>query len=256
MPGAVRDHLRHNVVGYIALFCFVLGGTAIALPGKNKVNSADIKPNAVHSSDLARKAVTAAKIAPRSVDGVRVIDKSLTGADIDESTLDIRPVPSSIGPTELADRQRRLVFTPGALIPGGPAELKSVGLYPALTFPDTADGSASFATDVPGSRVEGTKMTMRVLWSATGNGGVSWNLAYGAVGLGGNLENAPTGETQASSNTTSGAVTSASFEVPANAIENGEMLGMTLERKVGDPGDTLSGDARMHLIEIDYTATG
>ena len=117
LPGAVRDHLRHNVVGYIALFCFVLGGTAIALPGKNKVNSADIKPNAVHASDIAKKAVTAAKIAPRSVDGLRVIDKSLTSADIDESTLDIKPAPSSIGPTELADRQRRLVFTPGTLIP-------------------------------------------------------------------------------------------------------------------------------------------
>ena len=138
LPGAVRDHLRHNVVGYIALFCFVLGGTAIALPGKNKVNSADIKPNAVHASDIAKKAVTAAKIAPRSVDGVRVIDKSLTSADIDESTLDIKPAPSSIGPTELADRQRRLVFTPGTLIPESPAELKSVSPYSALTFPDTA----------------------------------------------------------------------------------------------------------------------
>ena len=186
LPGAVRDHLRHNVVGYIALFCFVLGGTAIALPGKNKVNSADIKPNAVHASDIAKKAVTAAKIAPRSVDGVRVIDKSLTSADIDESTLDIKPAPSSIGPTELADRQRRLVFTPGTLIPGSPEpNLKSVSPYSALTFPDTADSSASFSTDVPGSRVEGTKMTMRVLWTAAGNGGVIWNLSYGAVRLGG-----------------------------------------------------------------------
>ena len=258
MPGAVRDHLRHNVVGYIALFCFVLGGTAIALPGKNKVNSGDIKPNAVHASDLARKAVTAAKIAPRSVDGLRVSDNSLTGEDINESTLDIKPAPSSIGPTELADRQRRLVFTPGALVPGGPGvpELRSVGLDPALTVPDTADGFASFSTDVPGGRVVGTKMTVRVLWSATGNGGVSWNLSYGAVGLGGNLEDAPTAETQVASNTTSGAVTSASFEIPASAVENGEMLGVAVERDVGDPDDTLSGDARLHLIEIDYTATG
>ena len=200
--------------------------------------------------------MTAAKIAPRSVDGLRVIDNSLTGEDIDESTLDIRPAPSSIGPTELADRQRRLLFSPGALIPEAPAELKSVGLYPALTFPDTADGSASFSTDVPGSRVEGTKLTMRVLWTATGNGGVSWNLSYGAVGLGGNLEGAPTTETQVRSNATSGAVTSASFEIPASAIENGEMLGVSLERKTGDPDDTLSGDARLHLVEIDYTATG
>lgn len=44
MPGAggIREHIRHNVVGYIALFCFAVGGTAVALPGNNKVDSGDI----------------------------------------------------------------------------------------------------------------------------------------------------------------------------------------------------------------------
>ncbi len=30
MSRAIRQHLRSNVVGYIALFCFAMGGTAYA----------------------------------------------------------------------------------------------------------------------------------------------------------------------------------------------------------------------------------
>jgi hypothetical protein len=244
------------VVGYIALFCFVLGGTAVALPGKNKVDTGDIKKNAVRTSDIAPKAVTAAKIAPRSVDGLRVIDNSLTGEDIDESTLDIRPAPSSIGPTELADRQRRLLFGPGELVPGGSeVKLENVGPFPVLVFPN-ANNYASFATDVPGSRVEGTKMTVRVVWSSTGNGAVVWDLAYGVVGTGGSVEGAPIVESELEAPTTGGSLTTTSFEIPGGAISNGELLGAAIERSANNVHDTLPGDARLHLVEIDYTATG
>jgi hypothetical protein len=246
------------VVGYIALFCFVLGGTAIALPGKNKVDSGDIKKNGVRAADIAPKAVTAAKIAPRSVDGLRVIDNSLTGEDIEESTLNIRPAPSSIGPTELADRQRRLVFTPGTLVPGGTGEepkLEGVGPFPALSFPD-ADGFASLSTDVPGSRVEGTKLTVRLLWSATGNGTVVWDISYAVVGTGGAIESVPTTKSEVQSGTTAGTLTTAASEIPAGAVSNGQLIGVTIERNGTDPADTLSTDARLQLVEIDYTATG
>lgn len=43
----VREHLRTNVVGYLALFCFAMVGTAQALPGKGSVESNDIGKNAV-----------------------------------------------------------------------------------------------------------------------------------------------------------------------------------------------------------------
>jgi hypothetical protein len=245
------------VVGYIALFCFVLGGTAIALPGRNKVDTGDIKKNAVRTSDIAPRAVTAAKIAPRSVDGLRVIDNSLTGEDIDESTLNIRVPPNSIGPTEEADRQRRLVFTPGTLAAGGTGEpkLTALGAFPVLSFPNE-DGFASLATDVPGSRVEGTKMTLRVVWSSSGNGTVAWDVAYGVVSTGGDIETTETTEAEDDATTTSGSLTSTSFEVPAGAISDGDLLGVTVERKGTSVNDTLSADARLHLIEIDYTANG
>jgi hypothetical protein len=245
------------VVGYIALFCFVLGGTAIALPGKNKVDSGDIKKNAVRTSEIAPKAVKAAKIAPRSVDGLRVIDDSLGGADIDESTLNIRPAPSSIGPTELADRQRRLVFTPGSLVPGGAEAPKPGGLgpFPILSFAD-GDGFASLATDVPGTRIEGTKLTVRVIWSATGNGSVNWDLSYGVTPVGGSAEAATSAELEAVAATTTGTITSTPFELPGGAIQNGSLLGITLERDGNNPEDTLASEARVHLVEIDYSATG
>lgn len=72
----VADHLRRNVYGLIAIF-IALSGTAVALPGKNTVNSGDIKNGAVHKGDVHRNAVN----------GSKVINNSLTGADIKESSL-------------------------------------------------------------------------------------------------------------------------------------------------------------------------
>ena len=69
MRRAVSEHLPSNVVGYIALFCFAMSGVAGALPGKNKVDSGDIKNGQVKSVD--------------------VLDNNLTGADIDDSTLTV-----------------------------------------------------------------------------------------------------------------------------------------------------------------------
>lgn len=253
----MRDHLRHNIVGYVALFCFVLGGTAVALPGRNKVDSGDLKKNAVRASDIAPRAVTAAKIAPRSVDGLRVIDNSLTGEDIDESTLNIHTPPNSIGPTELADRQRRLVFAPSSLVPGvtGTApQLETVGAFPVLAFAN-ARGTASVATDVPGSRVEGTKMTVRLLWSSEGSGTVMWDVTYAMVAAGGNVEASQHSE-ELRSTTNSGELTATTFEIPAGAAVNGNMLGLAVERNGTDIDDTLPGAARLHLVEIDYTANG
>jgi hypothetical protein len=244
------------VVGYIALFCFALGGTAIALPGRNRVDTGDIKKNAVRTSDIAPRAVTAAKIAPRSVDGLRVIDHSLTGEDIDESTLNIRPAPNSIGPTELADRQRRLVFPPGMLVPSGEdVKLETVGPFPIVAFPNK-NGSASLATDVPGSRIEGTKMTVRLVWSSIGSGTVSWVVTYSVVGPSGSVEAAPASNDEVQATTTTGTLTTTTFEIPPSAAANGDMLGVTVERNGTNINDTLTDPARLHLVEIDYMANG
>jgi hypothetical protein len=77
-----REHIRQNVVGYIALFCFAIGGTAVALPGTNKVDSGDIKAKNVKTSDLANGAVTNLKLGANAVDSATVLDNSLTGGDL------------------------------------------------------------------------------------------------------------------------------------------------------------------------------
>jgi hypothetical protein len=64
MRGRVRRHLSFaNVASATALFLAIGGGTtAIALKGRNTVDSGDIKRGAVHTSDLHRNAVTGPKV--------------------------------------------------------------------------------------------------------------------------------------------------------------------------------------------------
>lgn len=80
------------MVGYIALFCFVIGGTAGALEGKNKVKSNDIKAGEVKKSDLASDSIGSSK----------VIDGSIGGADVDESSLSLPVAPTTLPPSGAA----------------------------------------------------------------------------------------------------------------------------------------------------------
>ena len=52
MAARIRNHIRSNVVGYIALFCFAMGGTAYGLNGANTVFSDDIVNGEVYRSDV------------------------------------------------------------------------------------------------------------------------------------------------------------------------------------------------------------
>ena len=78
----VREHFRSNVVGYIAIFLFAVGGTATALQGRNTVDSGDIRNKQVKRADIGRNAVN----------GSRVARDSLGGADVKESTLGLVPL--------------------------------------------------------------------------------------------------------------------------------------------------------------------
>jgi hypothetical protein len=87
-------------VAFVALLA-ALSGTAVALPGRNSVDSGDLQRGAVTSAKLARGAVTTSKLrnnsvaGPKirngSVTGSKVGNNSLTGADINESTLGTVP---------------------------------------------------------------------------------------------------------------------------------------------------------------------
>jgi len=98
MPGRISQHLRSNLVGYIALFV-AMSGVAYAadgpLAGQNKVGSADIIDGEVKGADLGADSVSTGRIidggvrkldlGPSSVvggPGGTVADNSITGADV------------------------------------------------------------------------------------------------------------------------------------------------------------------------------
>jgi hypothetical protein len=87
-------------VAFVALLA-ALSGTAVALPGRNTVDSGDLKRGAVKSSDIARgavtgskirnSAVTGSKIQNRTITGAKLTNNTITGAQINESTLGTVP---------------------------------------------------------------------------------------------------------------------------------------------------------------------
>jgi hypothetical protein len=81
------SHVRHNVVGYIALF-FALTGVAYAaaLP-KNSVGTAQLKRSAVTTPKVKKDAVTGPKLRANAVTGAKVKADSLSGVDIKEGAL-------------------------------------------------------------------------------------------------------------------------------------------------------------------------
>ena len=113
MPSRITDHIRSNIVAYLALFV-ALGGTAYAADkigtrdikngavkskqiGDDKVRSKDIKDeNGVKSRDLKNDNIQSvdikdgdlseADIAAESITGKSIEDDSLSAAQIDEST--------------------------------------------------------------------------------------------------------------------------------------------------------------------------
>jgi hypothetical protein len=100
LSARIREHIRSNLVGYVAVF-IALSGTAYAidgpLPGQNQVGSgdiingevqtADIKDANLTTADIRANAVTTGKIADGDVRTADVLDNNLTGADINEASL-------------------------------------------------------------------------------------------------------------------------------------------------------------------------
>jgi hypothetical protein len=77
----LKDHLRHHSIAYLALF-IVLGGTAVALPGKGSVTSNDIAKKAVKSKNIAKKAVKTKNLAKQAVKSKNLGDEAVTTAKI------------------------------------------------------------------------------------------------------------------------------------------------------------------------------
>jgi hypothetical protein len=80
----ISNHIRRNLVSFIALFVALTGTSAYAA---NTVFSADIVNGEVTTPDLAAAAVTTNKLGPDAVNSAKVLDDSLKGDDIEESSL-------------------------------------------------------------------------------------------------------------------------------------------------------------------------
>jgi trimeric autotransporter adhesin len=84
MQKRIRDHIRSNVIGYVALFCFAMGGTAYATHpgGADTISSGDIINGEVRGADIGDFEVRAAEVAPDSLGGNKIVDRSVKNADL------------------------------------------------------------------------------------------------------------------------------------------------------------------------------
>ena len=73
-------------VAFVALLA-ALSGTAVALPGRNTVDSGDLKRGAVKTSDIARGAVTGSKIQNGAITGSKIQNGTITGAKLANDTV-------------------------------------------------------------------------------------------------------------------------------------------------------------------------
>ena len=71
-----------NVISTLALIAVIAGGTAAALPGKNSVQSNDLRKNAVKARAIASNAVRGGEVKDGAVGGAEVADRSLGYADV------------------------------------------------------------------------------------------------------------------------------------------------------------------------------
>ena len=81
MSKRIREHLRSNVVGYVAIFLFAIAGTAYAA---NTIGSADIINGQVKSADIGNNQVQSADVRDDTLP-----NGGLTGADVRENTLSV-----------------------------------------------------------------------------------------------------------------------------------------------------------------------
>jgi len=75
-----------TAISLVALFV-ALSGTAVALPGKNRVDSNDPKRGSIGTRAIANNSIRSGDIRTGNVQSSDVKDDSVTGGDVDESSL-------------------------------------------------------------------------------------------------------------------------------------------------------------------------
>ncbi len=89
MSTRLSTHIRHNVVGYVAIGLFAIGGTAYATHpgGTNTISSGDIINGEVKTADLGPDSVGTTKILDGQVRSGDIGDNKVEGVDVLESSL-------------------------------------------------------------------------------------------------------------------------------------------------------------------------
>jgi hypothetical protein len=129
MLSRLRDHVRHNVVGYVALFFAFSGG---AFAANTYIRTTDAIPS---SSDLTGT-YGSPLIAADKVNSGKVLNDSLTGSDIDESSL------GKVGDANTLDGLDSSAFTPAS-------EVKNSGRVVVNdTNPDADQGTGAFLFNI------------------------------------------------------------------------------------------------------------
>jgi hypothetical protein len=140
MSRKIRDHIRSNVVGYVAVF-IALSGTAYAvdgpLPGVDQVGSEDIINTEVKGIDLAPNAVGPSRIADGAVEAPEIAENAIVDDTLNPITGSTKIDTGAIKESELGNSS---VFS-GEVAPG------------ALNGSDIEDGSLGGA-DIADSSVQ------------------------------------------------------------------------------------------------------
>ena len=84
----IRDHLRSNLIGYIALFCFAMSGTATALDGSDTVFNDDIVNGHVKTNEISNSnGVRSADVRDDTLDGGGLAPADLAADSVGSSEL-------------------------------------------------------------------------------------------------------------------------------------------------------------------------
>jgi hypothetical protein len=173
----IRNHLRSNVVGYVALFAFAIGGVAQALPGKNSVDSGDITNGQVKTRDLNANAVKGSRVKDGTLSGADIGDGTLTSGDITDGSL----VAADVDPSQI-----QLRIGPGCEAGSAIGSIAVGGLVTCVSFPSAPDLSG-YQLRIDNPCPAGQAITEVAADGTASCGVTNGGLPGGAVPAGGDL---------------------------------------------------------------------